>query len=798
MRIRCGGVNTDCPPSAGLADFVPSTPVFKVFDIFTNLHIEFAAKRSLGTRKMPKRRFFHVKTVHDFLPDARLSSRRGRLSSKACRMCRVRKVKCELVNNPDQRSCRACEQADLDCLWDTKDGRKQRKLNAGSEQSGNTTTEARPSQAGSSSTEDLLSPENKGERAFSPVFSEGRLPDHHNEAFDLFGIGDSTGSIRHSDSPTTWQQADFLEMSDGYLGGLNMSQSWTAGEDFLLDLDAVPLPGHQEVASFGIPTTTMQAKPIRLHLFRRYGPTAVAPGLKRLSMVVEKHLDDDPRRPLENMGRAGVSASPQGTPLPIQSSALQSNMVLDYFYGIPSAVLYQLLDVFFQTFGGLFPFLNKRILAGHVRSKQASKFLISSILALTARFCSEDVLQLSSDENPHPDHPWRRGERFLKAAKEQLWCLLPVPAPDVVAGLIVLSWAEFGSNSGEGSLWIFSGLAIRMAQDLGLHRSDATVFDPQTAFHDRAPPSPEGVEFISDDQSALHQQKSRLVMFWSVFSLDIYVSLLMGRPPMIRRGEIEVPLPTISDMIPVHLDFECSENMSHKVFPATAHLMYIFSEVVELFNLKEAPDAILSIEEIDNLEKELAKYHKNLDPGLMFNPKTYRESLKDEHAGIFLVLHLYLYTFAALLAARKQQSLAGLEGRSRRSSCVACQKISQVLAVAEAIGDKGYTATPFLTYSIFVAASNLLEHMGTDGETGDLIDGVDSADLDALIKKLGDMARFFHGVNATIDVICQKKRGLGHGAGKSTAGVGDAEHQSVIEPRDEGIINRYAVPTHFG
>ncbi|RSL97735.1 hypothetical protein CDV31_012915 [Fusarium ambrosium] len=687
---------------------------------------------------MPMTATFRVSTANDFLltPQLIRSNRRSRLSSKACRMCRVRKVKCDLDDNSSEHSCRACEQAHLECVWDTTDGRKRRKLHAGPEEVAGSSTEAHPPQAGGSPIEHLPSQVNAEIGPANQLIRVRRLPDLQTDPFSLFGIGDP--------------------------------------------IDA--------------PTAKTRPKQIRLRIFRRYGPTAVAPGLKRLSVAVGQRSDSSSTPLLEDLGEADVSISTQQTPSSATSSARRSDAMSDCFYGLPFDAVYRALDIFFQTFSGHFPFLNNQILAAHVRSRQASKFLISSVLALTARFCPADMFQLTTESDSEPGHEWRTGAQFLKAAKEQLMCLLAVPAPDVVAGLIVLSWAEFGSNSGEGGLWMFSGMAIRMAQDLGLHRSDTTDLDPQAAFYDHAPPSPQGTSVPTDEQSTLHQQKSRLVMFWSVFSLDVYVSLLMGRPPTIRRAEIEVPLPTSDDMKPVHLDFDGSNKMCHAIFPAMAHAMYIFHEAVELFNLNNGAECACPLEEIDKLEQKVALCYKRLDTSLRFNKDTYRKSSSDGHAGLFLMLHLYFYTFVALLSTRRYKSPVASE-RSKRSAQVACQKILQTLAIAESIDDKGYTATPFLAYSIFVAASTLLGDMVLDMEgAGDFITAVDFADIDFLIQKLREMTRFFHGVNATTDAIDLKRRGRGSDDNNSTEDGEGVERHYVLELQDGGIINRYTIP----
>ncbi|WJG36954.1 fungal-specific transcription factor domain-containing protein [Fusarium oxysporum Fo47] len=547
------------------------------------------------------------------------------------------------------------------------------------------------------------------------------LPDLETDPLSLFGTTDPATSLYCGQSPMPWHQAGVLEMDNEGLGIIGMSPAWPAVEDFVLNLDA------------------------------------------RLSVAVGARSDSSSGPPM------------QQAPSSVTSSGCGDDAMPNYFYGLH-------FDV---TFGGHFPFLNNQILAGHVRSRQASKFLISSILALTARFCPADMFQSTTDSDSEPGYERRAAARFLKAAKEQLMCLLAVPAPDVVAGLIVLSWAEFGSNSGEGGLWMFSGMAIRMAQDLGLHRSDATDLDPQAAFYDHAPLSLQGIRVPTDEQSALHQQKSRLVMFWSAFTLDVYVSLLMGRPPTIRRAEIEVPLPTADDMKP----------MCHIIFPAMARSMYIFSEAVELFNLNKGAEYICSLEEIENLEKKVAQCYHGLDASLIFSTDTYKKSSSDGHAGLFLMLHLYFYTFVALLSTRRYRSLIVHE-RSKRSAQVACQKILQTLAIAGAVDDKGYTATPFLAYSIFVAASTLLEGMALDTEgAGDFITTVDFADIDFLSQKLREISRFFHGVNATSDAIRVKRRGRGPDSGNGREDKEDAESHCVLELQDKGMINRYTIPS---
>ena len=63
--------------------------------------------------------------------------------------------------------------------------------------------------------------------------------------------------------------------------------------------------------------------------------------------------------------------------------------------------------------------------------------------------------------------------------------LLNIPSCDVVAGILLLSWVDFGDNNEAGmasranlseaslitlGLWMFTGISLRMAQELGLYQ----------------------------------------------------------------------------------------------------------------------------------------------------------------------------------------------------------------------------------------------------------------------------------------------------------------------------------------
>jgi hypothetical protein len=131
-------------------------------------------------------------------------------------------------------------------------------------------------------------------------------------------------------------------------------------------------------------------------------------------------------------------------------------------------------------------------------------------------------------------------------------------------------------------MWMYSGMAIRMAQDLGYHRRLEAVADPAQVFRDFS--NTTGDLNLTDDQAALHQHKAQLVLFWTAFSLDVYVSLVTGRPTTLQRNEIDAPIPSAEDMNVTQLEWSSSDPMRNRIFPEVVAFMLHFSESLKILN----------------------------------------------------------------------------------------------------------------------------------------------------------------------------------------------------------------------
>lgn len=134
-----------------------------------------------------------------------------------------------------------------------------------------------------------------------------------------------------------------------------------------------------------------------------------------------------------------------------------------------------------------FPFLNSVELRRANHNRQLPKGLVNSICALASRFSE---LPSFLDAKGNPD--FSICDAYADAAKQTLLPLLAIPTLEVLQSYILLTWSEWG-NGRDAGFWMYSGICVRMAQDLGLALSSGRV--------------------DLDQESMLMQQQARLT-FW--------------------------------------------------------------------------------------------------------------------------------------------------------------------------------------------------------------------------------------------------------------------------------------------
>lgn len=125
---------------------------------------------------------------------------------------------------------------------------------------------------------------------------------------------------------------------------------------------------------------------------------------------------------------------------------------------------------------------------------------------------------------------WTAGDNFLQLAKSLLDSTYASSFPSTVQSLLLLGYREIGIGA-MAQAWAYTGMAVRMAQDLGMHRSAdgwARV----------------GMGRLFGEREL--QERRRI--WWGCVVLDGYVSTYIGRPLAIFESDYDTQLPRFEEV----------------------------------------------------------------------------------------------------------------------------------------------------------------------------------------------------------------------------------------------------------
>lgn len=99
------------------------------------------------------------------------------------------------------------------------------------------------------------------------------------------------------------------------------------------------------------------------------------------------------------------------------------------------------------------------------RRGRVSSLLLLSMYAIASRYDDNEVLS-----NLDPSTMWEAGDEYLDRAKVILDRSYASSRPSTCQSLLLMGYREIGIGA-MAQAWTYIGMAIRMAQDLGMHRS---------------------------------------------------------------------------------------------------------------------------------------------------------------------------------------------------------------------------------------------------------------------------------------------------------------------------------------
>lgn len=460
----------------------------------------------------------------------------------------------------------------------------------------------------------------------------------------------------------------------------------------------------------------------RVPYFRYFGPTAIVPGFKQ--MVVNVSVRDRRR----SRGGSFSAVSPNsflGQQGAEYAAPLHTETILESLEELPTydpndsspvdPLIIDLVRTFFLRLGCNYPFLREERCLRMLKEKRLEPMLVDSICALAARFTE---LSVATREGDGKTERSQCGHVFAQRAKNATVETFPCPSVGAVQACLLMAYEGFGENQ-DSTLWMYLGLAIRMAVDLGLQKmvgvkyqgekdpwytrtwsrkaSDGDINESKQNDDDDTP-SPE-------EQHDIEQE--RIDTFWAVFVLDRVISSGTGRPVTFRDDDFELALPEPT-VDPV--------SGWPAPFPHFIRIIHLYGRVSDVLNKISSPNDLTEdkMSKLAQMESDLTQIYQNQDPRLNFSAQNFQEYVKAGQGTTFILLHFW---FHALIIVLHQPTLvmpfgsfsrAQLLPNSHELSMSSAKTISDILAFAELIDPKSFIGNPFTSQPMYIAACAFL------------------------------------------------------------------------------------------
>ncbi|CAG7926237.1 unnamed protein product [Penicillium olsonii] len=474
--------------------------------------------------------------------------------------------------------------------------------------------------------------------------------------------------------------------------------------------------------------------------FRYFGPTAIVPGFKQMVVQVRgsrksnPSMSSDSGSPFRSPRLADKTAD-NSSRVPAASENRESRDANIPFYDPDDAapvsnLVLHLCDLFFAHLGCNFPFLQRDRFFQDLKDKKVDTMLVDAVCSLSARFSTHPSLEHPQaqpiERPPSLDDNTKslRGLPFAQRAMSALVDSLPCPTLSAVQACLLLAYEQFGSNRDSG-LWMYLGISIRMAQDLGLQKfqglkhnygqSGVTPSDVMTGHAGNLR------EDQYDDFDVHHtpkvspkpltgeraRERERVDSFWSIFFLDRVISSGTGRPVTLRDEDIELCFPLQSEsQLP---------NGWPAPFPPLIRIIHLYGRVTDLINgiqfVKHVTQDTLKM--LSGMESDLTGIYQRLSPRLHFNAANFQAYVKAQEGTNFILLHFWFHTLIVLLHQPTLLNSFGgsiqhLYPNSRELSMSSAKTIADILSFTELVDGKSFIGNPFTSQPMYIAACAFL------------------------------------------------------------------------------------------
>ncbi|EIW53654.1 uncharacterized protein TRAVEDRAFT_174477 [Trametes versicolor FP-101664 SS1] len=347
------------------------------------------------------------------------------------------------------------------------------------------------------------------------------------------------------------------------------------------------------------------------------------------------------------------------------------------------------------------------------RKRRVPTLLLLAMFSLAARYSSHTA------ELPPPEDGsmWTAGDEYMEDAKVILDRTYAASRPSTCQALLLLGYREVGIGA-MAQAWLYVGMAVRMAQDLGLHKSAEKWTTVGRALFSRA-----------------ELQERRRIWYGCVI-MDKYVCTYIGRPVAIceRDFDTELPLddeseemerwrphtapPVIDDPAESRRDeLPATPGRILSCFNERAKLSVILSQICQsIYAIKPPASRPAELVRLDNM---LTKWSLDLPEHLRFDPAAPKSPPPTPN---ILTLHMQYWCTVLLLHRPFIQHIqdstkpmspsassakeAEIRANSRQHYDMCVQAANHITLIVSLYGEyySPSRASVFLCYYIFTAA----------------------------------------------------------------------------------------------
>lgn len=300
----------------------------------------------------------------------------------------------------------------------------------------------------------------------------------------------------------------------------------------------------------------------------------------------------------------------------------------------------------------------------------------------------------------NPDSPalWAAGTLYIERAREIAHLDHPNSRLSSVQAFLLLTYRSVGLGDMK-SAWMFLGHAVRMAEDLGLHR-DVSHFHPNGRLR------------LSDIQV-----EARKRTWHGCVILDTYISSYIGRPTAIRskdydtRGCKEDEIEEKEAWQPVEAHVTCSRDVCNLndqdhpfnwTVPQTSYALSCFNQFSRLSALEnKILENCYSIK--GNSENTLSDLHKSVDKWSIDLPRHLKFTASSQHLPPPHVLTLHTAFHCTLILLHRPYVDTPSPYPSHQIMTMAANSITSIVNSLNTRHDFLNKAPSLLIYHIFTA-----------------------------------------------------------------------------------------------